>query len=97
MFKILVLAYALTMTVNGTQLNGVVKDNDSKESLSNVQVIINQIDTLYTNENGNFNFNLGEEELKTIELNLGSYEPRKYIFVEEEQGLLKGNKRKRDK
>lgn len=97
MLKILILAYALTMSANGVHLNGVVKDNETKESLSNVQIIINQTDTLYTNEEGIFNFELGDEELKIIELNLDSYEPRKYVFVEEEKNGPKGIFKKRDK
>lgn len=84
MIKTLILAYALAIGVGGTNIMGSVKDSETKNKIPHAQVIINEIDTVYTDDTGNFAYTLEvEEELKCVEINVPEYDNKKYIFIEE--------------
>lgn len=86
MLKTLILAYALAVSIGGTNIIGSVKDYETKDKISNAQVIINESDTVYTDVSGNFTYTLEKgKELMCIEINASEYDMKKYVFVEEEE------------
>ena len=104
MLKTLVFVYGLMKMVSlsepGVNMVGIVKDSETQEELVGVQVIINEKDTLYTNLDGQINYVLGEEDLKTIEINYQSYESKKYVFSDDKKvddGLTAKERRKMKK
>ncbi|MFW5847657.1 MAG: carboxypeptidase-like regulatory domain-containing protein [bacterium] len=64
--------FFIIFSLSSSTIIGTIKDTDDKEPLSGVKVILNDRDTLYTDFNGEFTFNLNDS-IKKIDCSYISY------------------------
>jgi hypothetical protein len=67
------------MSNSPKEFKGKVLDINNSEELVGVMVVANKTDTTYTDFDGNFKFNL--DSIKTLDLNLPSYNTDSIILV----------------
>jgi len=83
--KTLLLTFLLayTFNFNNNELKGKIIDKSTSEELTGVMVILNKTDTIYTDFDGNFKFNI-INKINKIELKYTSYATDSLIITNQD-------------
>ncbi|MEN6292789.1 MAG: carboxypeptidase-like regulatory domain-containing protein [Methanobacterium sp.] len=63
------------------EITGKITDRDTSEELAGVRIIVNKVDTTYTDLDGNFRFT-NVDSIRTIELKYPSYSSDDFVMTE---------------
>lgn len=81
--KTLLLSFLVLYVINTPtkEITGKITDRDTSEELAGVMVIVNKVDTTYTDLDGNFKFQ-NIDSIRTIDLKYPSYSSDNLVMLQ---------------